>query len=53
MKSLQYVLGFSGAAYQSYFTRLEDEKPYVAFLEQQNKDRKSEHIMKLWSFGKI
>jgi hypothetical protein len=44
-----YVLGFSCAAYQSYFTRLEVEVAYDAFLEQQNKDLKAEHVAKLWS----
>jgi viroplasmin and RNaseH domain-containing protein len=45
-----YVLGFSCAAYQSYFTRLEVEVAYDAFLEQQNKDLKAEHVAKLWSW---
>jgi hypothetical protein len=45
----EYVLSFSGAAYQNYFTRLEDEEAYAAFFEQQNKDRKVEHVAKLWS----
>jgi hypothetical protein len=35
------VLGSSGAAYWSYFTSLEAEITYAAFLEQQNKDRKT------------
>jgi hypothetical protein len=43
-------LGFSGAAYQSYFTKLEAENAYAAFLEQQNKDRKPEHVVKPWSW---
>jgi viroplasmin and RNaseH domain-containing protein len=34
----EFVLGFSGAAYQSYLTRMEVEKAYIAFLEHQNKD---------------
>jgi hypothetical protein len=32
------VLGFSGAAYQSYSTRMQTDKAYVAFLEHQNQD---------------
>jgi ribonuclease HI len=46
----EYVLGFSGVAYRSYFTRLEAEEAYDAFLKQQNKDRKPEHVAKLWSW---
>jgi viroplasmin and RNaseH domain-containing protein len=44
----EYVLGFSGAAYQSYSTRMEAEKVYVAFLEHQNQDRKSKHVTNIW-----
>jgi viroplasmin and RNaseH domain-containing protein len=29
----EYILSFSGAAYQSYFTRLEVEEAYAVFLE--------------------
>jgi viroplasmin and RNaseH domain-containing protein len=28
----EYVLGFSGAAYQDYLTRMEPEEAYAAFL---------------------
>jgi hypothetical protein len=45
----EYILGFSGAAYRSYVTRLETKESYADFLEQQNKDRKPEHVAKLWS----
>jgi viroplasmin and RNaseH domain-containing protein len=34
----EYVLGFSGAAYQSYSIRMQTDKAYVAFLEHQNQD---------------
>jgi viroplasmin and RNaseH domain-containing protein len=40
----EYVLSFSGAAYQSYSTRMQAEEAYVAFLEHQNQDRKPEHV---------
>jgi viroplasmin and RNaseH domain-containing protein len=33
----EYVLGFSGVSYQSYFTRLEAEKTYAALFKQQKK----------------
>jgi hypothetical protein len=46
----EYILNFSGATYHSYFTRLEAGVAYVAFLEHQNKDRKREHVAKLWSW---
>jgi viroplasmin and RNaseH domain-containing protein len=42
----EYVLGFSGVAYRSYFTRLEVDAVYATFLEHQNKDRKTEHVAK-------
>jgi viroplasmin and RNaseH domain-containing protein len=29
----EYVLGFNGAAYQSYSTRMQAEEAYTAFLE--------------------
>jgi viroplasmin and RNaseH domain-containing protein len=29
----EYVVGFSGAAFQSYSTRMQAEKAYVAFVE--------------------
>jgi ribonuclease HI len=44
----EFVLGFSGAAYRSYFTRMEAEEAYATFLEQQNKDRKTEHVVNMW-----
>jgi viroplasmin and RNaseH domain-containing protein len=40
----EYVLGFSGAAYQSYLTKMQAEKAYAVFLEYQNKDQKAEHV---------
>jgi viroplasmin and RNaseH domain-containing protein len=40
----EYVVGFSGAAFQSYSTRMRDEEVYVAFLEHQNKLWKSEQV---------
>jgi viroplasmin and RNaseH domain-containing protein len=46
----EYVLGFSGVTYRSYFTRLEAKAAYAAFLEQQNKDRRLEYVAKLWSW---
>jgi viroplasmin and RNaseH domain-containing protein len=46
----EYILDFSGAAYQSYLTMMEAEKAYAAFLEHQNKDRKSEHVVNMWSW---
>jgi hypothetical protein len=42
----EYVLGYSGAVYRSYFKRLEVVTTYATFLEQQNKDRKPEQVAK-------
>jgi hypothetical protein len=44
----EYILGYSGVTYYSYFTRLEAEIAYAAFLQQQNKDRKPEQVVKFW-----
>jgi viroplasmin and RNaseH domain-containing protein len=40
----EYILGFSGAVYQSYSARMQAEEAFVAFLEHQNQDRKTEHV---------
>jgi viroplasmin and RNaseH domain-containing protein len=40
----EYVLGLSGAAYQSYSTRMQAKEAYATFLEHQNKDQKSQHV---------
>jgi viroplasmin and RNaseH domain-containing protein len=40
----EYVLDFSGAAYQSYSIRMQAEEAYVAFLEHHNQDQKLEHV---------
>jgi ribonuclease HI len=40
----EYILGFSGAAYQSYSTTMQAEEAYVAFLKHENQDRKPEHV---------
>jgi hypothetical protein len=39
----KYDVGFSGAALQSYSTRMQAEEAYVAFLDHQNKLWKLEH----------
>jgi hypothetical protein len=44
----EYVLGFSGPAYQSYSTRMQAEEAYVVFLEHENQDRKLEHVTNKW-----
>jgi viroplasmin and RNaseH domain-containing protein len=38
----EYIVGFSGVAFQSYSTRMQAEETYVAFLDHRNKLRKSE-----------
>jgi hypothetical protein len=48
----EYILGFSGAVYWSYVTRLETEESYADFLEQQNKDRKPDMLQNC-GLGKI
>jgi viroplasmin and RNaseH domain-containing protein len=40
----EYVVGFSGATFQSYSIRMQAKEVYVAFFEHQNKFRKSEQI---------
>jgi hypothetical protein len=42
--SSEYVVGFSGAAFQSYSTRMQTKEAYVAFFEHQNELRKSEQV---------
>jgi viroplasmin and RNaseH domain-containing protein len=51
----EYILGFSSVIYQSYSIRMQAEEAYAAFLEHQNKDRKTEdvtrkpeHITNMW-----
>jgi ribonuclease HI len=34
----EYVVGFSGATYQSYSTRMQAEQGYASFPKYQNKD---------------
>jgi viroplasmin and RNaseH domain-containing protein len=48
----EYILGFSGAASWSYFTRLEAEEAYATFLEQQNKDW-SHNMLQICGLEKI
>jgi hypothetical protein len=38
------VVGFSGAAFQSYSTRMQTEEAYVAFLDHQNKLQKLDQV---------
>jgi viroplasmin and RNaseH domain-containing protein len=38
----EYVVGFSGDAFQSYSTRMQAEEAYVAFLDHQDELQKSE-----------
>jgi viroplasmin and RNaseH domain-containing protein len=40
----EYIIGFSDAAFQSYSTRMQAEKAYVAFLEHQNEEWKIEQV---------
>jgi viroplasmin and RNaseH domain-containing protein len=40
----EYVIDFSGAAFQSYSTRMQAEEAYVAFLDHQDELRKSEQV---------
>jgi viroplasmin and RNaseH domain-containing protein len=40
----EHIVGFSGATFQSYSTRMQVEEAYVAFLEHQNKLQKSEQV---------
>jgi viroplasmin and RNaseH domain-containing protein len=41
-----YVVGFSGAAFQSYSTRMQDEEAYQVFMEHIAK--KGEHVSNKW-----
>jgi ribonuclease HI len=41
----EYVVGFSGAAFQSYSTRMQVEEVYVAFLNHQNELQKLEQVV--------
>jgi viroplasmin and RNaseH domain-containing protein len=40
----EYVLGFSGAAYESNSTKMQDDEAYVIFLEHENQDQKPKHV---------
>jgi viroplasmin and RNaseH domain-containing protein len=40
----EYVVGFSGATFQSYSTRIQAKKTYVNFLYHQDELRKSEQV---------
>jgi viroplasmin and RNaseH domain-containing protein len=39
-----YIVGFSGAAFQSYSTRMQAKQAYVTFLDHQDELRKSEQV---------
>jgi viroplasmin and RNaseH domain-containing protein len=41
----KYVVGFSGATFQSYSTRKQVDEAYIPFLDHQNELRKSEQIL--------
>jgi viroplasmin and RNaseH domain-containing protein len=40
----EYIVGFSGAAFQSYSTRMQAKQAYVTFLDHQDELRKSEQV---------
>jgi viroplasmin and RNaseH domain-containing protein len=40
----EYIVGFSGAAFQSYSTRMQAEEAYVAFLDHPDKLQKSVQV---------
>jgi ribonuclease HI len=40
----EYVVGFSGAAFQSYSIRMQAEEAYVTFLDHQDKLQKSVQV---------
>jgi viroplasmin and RNaseH domain-containing protein len=40
----EYIVGFSGATFQSYSIRMQVEKAHVTFLDHQDKLRKSEQV---------
>jgi viroplasmin and RNaseH domain-containing protein len=40
----EYVVDFSGAAFQTYSTRMQAEEAYVSFLDHQNELQKSEQV---------
>jgi viroplasmin and RNaseH domain-containing protein len=40
----EYVVGFNGATFQSYSTRMQVEEAFVAFLEHQIELQKSEQV---------
>jgi viroplasmin and RNaseH domain-containing protein len=42
----EYAVGFSGAAFESYSTRMQNEEAYEAFLE--HIVEKGEHISNKW-----
>jgi viroplasmin and RNaseH domain-containing protein len=41
----EYIVGFSGTAFQSYLTRMHAEEAYLAFLEHQNKVWNTEQVV--------
>jgi viroplasmin and RNaseH domain-containing protein len=53
----EYIIGFSGAAFQNYSIRMQAKEAYVAFLDHQNKlwkseqvAQKAEDVAKKWSW---
>jgi viroplasmin and RNaseH domain-containing protein len=40
----EYVIGFSGATFQSYSTMMQAEEAFVAFLEHQNELQKAKQV---------
>jgi viroplasmin and RNaseH domain-containing protein len=40
----EYIIGFSGATFQNYSTRMQAEEAYVTFLDHQNELQKSEQV---------
>jgi hypothetical protein len=43
----EYVVGFSGATFQSYSIRMQVKEAYVAFLDHQDELRKSEQVTQM------
>jgi viroplasmin and RNaseH domain-containing protein len=43
--SSEYVVDFSGVAFQSYSTRMQADEAYVTFLEYQNELQKLEQVV--------
>jgi viroplasmin and RNaseH domain-containing protein len=48
---IEYVVGFSGAAFQSYSTRMQAEEVYQTFLE--HIIEKGEHVSNKWCFKRL